>query len=312
MSLWDRRRCCGALASKRRELFRHPRGFFSCLEKVEQAIAALHYRNYRSMSIQKIPVDAIQKIQKYVQQVLNIPESENRPRFPSSLEELDDGDAPDSLDALGDWFKAASVIEADSPAPNVEGSWFLSSINPGDALLKLPGLRLKPGFRLVTYLNRNGKDGVGATWAVPEEMSTTALLEVAIGRSGDRHQPPHPEGALPDVMLATTGDRSPASFVVASILARELRELGALGTSCNWSVHRLVQALPTQVKWDWQVAAIQDLSPKVRIFPDGRAAVEFFTCRVAAPINLFRHLDQYPANSYQPTHADRVVAIATR
>ena len=35
-------------------------------------------------------------------------------------------------------------------APNNHGEWFISTANPGAALMKLPGLTLKPSVRLVS------------------------------------------------------------------------------------------------------------------------------------------------------------------
>jgi len=191
------------------------------------------------------------------------------------------------------------------------GRWFVSSINPAAALLKLPGLQLKPVFRLISYLYRAETDGAGIVWALPEAFSTTAQLEKAIATAGNLDLPPRPESALTDFMQAIEGDRSPLSFLIASILRRELQEIGALGQLCNWSHHRLIEAPPAQVKWQWRTEQPKDLSAKVG-FSSGQVAVEFFTCRIAAPIALFRHLDQYPIGHYKATSTDRVVAIVQR
>ncbi|WP_253188121.1 hypothetical protein [Leptolyngbya sp. 'hensonii'] len=205
---------------------------------------------------------------------------------------------PDSLDALGDLFKFAAPAEETVPTPNTAGRWFISVVNPAAALTRLPTLKLKPGIRFVCYLNRIQDGGVGAIYAVPEEMSTTAQLETALFQSGDRQHPPQPQGSFMDFMDALDGDFSPASFMIASILRRELQEMGSLGDQRNWSHHHLVDTIPPQVQWKWRTEPPQDLAPKVLLLPDGRAAVEFFTCRVAAPVAIYRYVDQYPARSY--------------
>jgi hypothetical protein len=264
------------------------------------------------MSIQKIPLESIQKIRQYIKNVLALPESENHPRSWSSYEEVDELPEPDSLSDLGQLFNFGGAVGEATYSPNTRGKWFISSVNPGDALLKLPGLRLKPEWRLVSFLNRTPDDGVGAIWAVPEALSTTAQLEKALERSGDRSQPPHPEGALPDAMEAIEGDRSPVTYVVASILQRELKELGAVGKSCSWTHHRLINTPPIQVKWQWKIELSRDLSPKVRVFPDGTTAIEFFTCHIVPPIAIFQHVDQYPKGHYKAVSLDRPVAIPHR
>jgi len=107
-------------------------------------------------------------------------------------------------------------------------------------------------------------------------------------------------GALADVMESLEGDRSPLSFVIVSILRHELKEIGALGNSCDWSHHRFINALPSQRNWQWRVQSPpKDLSPKVVIYPDNRAAVEFFTCRITAPEAIYQQVDQYRADQYR-------------
>lgn len=261
------------------------------------------------MSIQRFPLSAVQKIRQHIQTALILPESENR--LDRGLPDPD-GDLPEpgSLSDLGNLFSFGGVREAIATAPT--SLWFLSTINPGAALLKLPGLSLKPDLRLVAYLYRATEGGIGVVWALPEALSTTAQLEKALVNCRDRTQVPQPAGGLPDLMEGITGDRSPASFLVASILRREFSEFGALGNFQEWNHHRLVMQPPEQVNWQWRVKQPLDLAPKVRMFPDGKAAVEFFTCRTVPPVAIFQHIDQYPAASYRAIAVDRPVATRQR
>jgi len=264
------------------------------------------------MSVQRVPLESVQKIRQYIQSTLVLPESENAPRTWSSFDEVDSLPEPGSLSDLGDLFNFGSAIEEATHAPNTQGQWFISSTDPGAALLKLPGLKLKSDWRLVSYLRRVQGTGDGLVWAVPERLSTTAQLEKALPAQGHFAEKPRPEGALDDLMDAVEGDRSPASFVVAALLRRELREFGKTGKASDWQHHRLISALPAQFSWQWRMEAPKDLSPKVRLFPDGKAAVEFFSCRVVAPITLFQHIDQYPGDRYRAASIDRPIATAQK
>ncbi len=263
------------------------------------------------MSIHKLSLTGVQKVRQHLQQTLMLPDLENHPRH-FDLDDDQDVPEPASLDALGDLFRAATSPEEVVSAPNTNGRWFLSFVNPGASLGKVPGLALKSQYRLVAYLLRTFDSGIGHVWAVPESESSTAELEAVLETVYDRQTPPRPAHALDHPMEAIAGDLSPASYVIASVLCRELKEFGALGQDATWSHHRLVSSVPSQVTWTWKVQPPQDLAPKVKVFEDGRAAVDFYTCRIVPPVSLVRHLDQYPPNSYAPQSIDRIIASATR
>jgi hypothetical protein len=264
------------------------------------------------MSIQKLSLESVQKIRQYISTGLKLPDPENQPKTWFAVQADEEIPEPESLADLGGLFNIGSLVEETNQMPNTQGRWFISSTNPGDVLIKLPGLRLKPEIRWVSYLYRLDGNGVGMVWAIPEAASATAELEQALVNSGDHQHPPKPNQALTNIMDAVEGDRTPTSFVIASLLLRELKEFGAVGKYCDWSHHRLIQAIPTQVKWQWRIEAPKDFSPKVKVLPDGRAAVEFFTCRVTPPIAIFQHIDQYPTEQYHPQSLDRAIAIPQR
>lgn len=261
------------------------------------------------MPIQTVSLDSCQKIRHHIVGALMLPKAENHPR---SLPKLTDDEPPepDSLSDLSSLFSMGGMPELETYAPNCNGQWFISASDPGSVLMKLPGLKLKPTLRLVTYLLRAGEDGMGAVWAVPETLSTTTHLQKALVGGGTGLRIPQPNGALADVMESLEGDRTPMSFVIASILRRELKELGALGKSCDWSHHRLINALPSQRNWQWRVPTTpKNLSPKVLIYPDNRATTEFFTCRITAPVAIYQHIDQYGADHYKANSVSRAIAI---
>ncbi len=262
------------------------------------------------MSIQKIPFAAVQKVRQLIKDSLVLPSSEESPGS-LSLSEDDEPPEPDSLYGLGDLFNLASTPEEEVHAPNREGRWFISATNPGAIVAKLPGLRIKSGFRMVSYLVRTAEGGSSVTWALPEALTTTAQLEDALNAVSDASGNPQPVGAL-SPMEAIEGDRTVPSFITASLLYRELQEFGTQGKNWNWRHHRLIESVPPQVPWEWRGEMPKDLATKVLVFPDGRAAVEFFSCRIVAPVAIVRHMDQYAANSYQPSCIDRVVAIPKR
>lgn len=264
------------------------------------------------MTLQKFSIEAVQKARQHICAQLVLPSSEQHP--PPQLvapETIEDTPEPASLDALGNLFRAGGFIDTNTPAPNEEGRWFISTIDPAAAVKKLPGLSLKSGVRLVTYLQRKPEGGLGVTWALPDLMSTTVQLEMAL-TTAENSSVPRPQGALSHVMESIEGDATPVSFIVASLLAREWRELGRIGVNHRWSQHRLIATVPFEQRkqaWQWQTKRPKDLSPKVKVRADHSAVVEFFSCRIVSPVAIFRHLDQYPPNSYRPKIQDRAIAV---
>ena len=270
----------------------------------------LVYDRPSPMSIQKFPLATVNKIRRYIQDVLALTDSEQQSQLWAELGETEEPPEPESLDDLSGLFTFGGL--APEELSELDGSWLISTVNPAATLLKLSGLRLKPELRWVSYLYRNQQEGRGLVFAVPESLSTISQLEKSLVKSQDISQPPQPEGALGHFMEALEGDRSPGSFLLASLLHRELQEFGALGKRCNWSHHRLIETPPPQVKWRWETEQPKDFSAKVKVLPDGQAATEFFTCRVQNPIALYRHLDQFPVGHYKPNSLDKAIALAYR
>jgi hypothetical protein len=260
------------------------------------------------MALQTFSLEAVQKVSQHLRKKLVLPPSEQQPAADQNPGAVDFPE-PSSLDALGDLFRMGGLAEEAVPAPNNEGRWFISTIDPAAVLHKLPGLQLKPKVRLVTYLQRQPQGGMGVTWALPELMSTTERLEEALAESQNSTAPPRPQGALGHVMDSIEGNASPASYVAASLLTREYKELGRTGPFRRWSQHRLIDRVPSKQPWQWRSKVPQDLSPKVKVLEDKSVLVEFFSCRVVAPVALFRHLDQFHPRGYRPKSHDQVIAL---
>jgi hypothetical protein len=263
------------------------------------------------MALRTFSLDVVQKVQQHIQSQLRLPLTEQQPVKANSEREMAIASMePTSLDALGDLFRVGGFGDEDAAAPNVEGRWFISTIDPAAAVSKLPGLLLKPKVRLVTFLQRQSQGGMGVTWALPELMSTTEKLEAALESVGDRAIPPRPDSALSHIMDAIEGDRSAGSFIAASILLREFKEFGRSGQNCRWAHHRLITAPPLDQSWNWRTKQpLPNLAPKMQLQDNQSVIVEFFSYRTVPPIAIFRHLDQYPAKSYRPKTNDQAVAL---
>ncbi len=259
------------------------------------------------MSFQRYPLPTVQKLSQLIRDALALPNANYQAGNTEPGD--DDGKIPDSLDALGDLFRIGDDPDDHLVAPNTDGRWFLSTIDPAAALTKLPSLWLCPGTRLVTYLKQDSSGGLGSTVALPGLLSTTECLEAAIETVASPDQTPTPTGTLPNLMAGLEGDGSLASFLAASIFLRELKEFGRFGRYSRWAHHRFIAAPPPQIPWQWRTKLPEDFSPKVVLRQDAEVLVEFYSCRVQKPVALFRHLDRYPPNSYIASNQDQVIAV---
>ena len=259
------------------------------------------------MSLQSFPLASIQKARTYIRNSLSADKLEIDQGVVSIT---DDVPEPESIDALSGIFSFATPALVDTAAVRGAEKWFVSTVNPAAPLLKLPGLRLKPGFRLVSYLYRTPGHGAGIVWALPEALSTIDQLELSLKGCDRIATVPQPAGALEHFMDAIEGDRSPVSFVIASLLRRELQEFGSLGDRHRWNQHELIAEVPAHGSWQWPADPPKNLLPKVRVSDDGQAVLEFFTCCHTAPKTLYRHLDRYLAHQYRGDSLDKAVAVA--
>jgi len=98
-------------------------------------------------------------------------------------------------------------------------------------------LSVREGLRLVTIAARGGIGGNGWTYALPAQSPVPTALQLEVM---DSFPPAPPNNALEHVMDAIEDDGSLRSFVQASILRRELEELGAWWHGLEWSTHSLL------------------------------------------------------------------------
>ncbi|NEQ54485.1 MAG: hypothetical protein F6K11_30865 [Leptolyngbya sp. SIO3F4] len=262
------------------------------------------------MSSQQFPITSLQTLRRSLKQQLVLPECEHIP----SATATEDMPEPDSLASLSNLFRKGGINHTEGSTPNANGRWFISTFDASAAIRRLPSISLKPNYCLVTYLYRirrsNANHGGSVTWAMANQLSTTSHLEAALTTAGDHSTPPYPEGALLNYMTAVTGNWTAGSFLIASVLQRELQEFGRCGKFHRWQHHHLIDNAPKQRHWRWRMKPPKNLTPKVHTLSNGKIAVEFYTCRTVPPIGIFQHIDRYATNSYVAKASNQAIASA--
>lgn len=111
--------------------------------------------------------------------------------------------------------------------------WYRSSGNPESIVAGFSHLRIKNGYKLRAYQYSDGGNGNGIVWAIPVDKELPDPIECE-RLDGHFLSAPKPPFALPDFMQAIEGDKTPMSYLQASIVFHELHEFGAYGHGTSW------------------------------------------------------------------------------
>ena len=207
--------------------------------------------------------------------------------------------------------KASRAARAPEDCPD---GWSISAVDPMAVLAVFKPLRLKDGFVLRAYQFREGGNGNAFVWAMPVDADFPDPEECP-RLEGVFLEPPKPPLALDHVMDAIDGDRSPWSYMCASILARELGEFGAMWHGCNWSTHTVLGANPWNptrrkkksgvvhwmsplTEWVWAERSPKAWSPSVDA-GEATTVVTFYTFSQLGQEAIYRHTDTYEPGSYR-------------
>lgn len=149
-----------------------------------------------------------------------------------------------------------------------------------------PPLRIKPRWTLVTQQYTDGANGNGFTWAIPADGPQPDLFLTEWPDDSTR-----PEGALEPISVID-GEGSPWSYMCASLLARELAELGAMWHGCEWSTHELYGGTSLPGDWTYTGPRPASYNPTVTLSQEG-ATVTFYTYTGLGQDRIIRHTDFY-------------------
>jgi len=226
-----------------------------------------------------------------------------------------------SIDEIRRLRKAAArLTELSQDAP--EG-WSKSRTDAGELVKLFKSLQLRKGFALRAYQFSSDGNRSGAVWAMPADAAFPEPKDCPT-LNAHLFKAPKPAQALDDVMDAIEGDDSLESYMLASLLWRELCDFGAAWHGLSWTFHTVLadspwkavandDAPPTERpssprdQWTWKLAEPKDWNPQVRL--DGNTAtVTFYTFCGLYPEKIFLHTDTYTRGKYRAKVDEQVVA----
>jgi hypothetical protein len=193
-----------------------------------------------------------------------------------------------------------------------ESGWFVDSGLAESIVSLFPRIHLRPEFRLVTIIRRDGIGGSGWTFALPADAAPPSANAF---ESNVLTPPKPPEGALADFMDAIEGDGSLRSYVSASIVRRELDELGAWWHGIQWGTHEIFtdpadgNAGDSSAGWSWTDDEFVDRTP-VAVRDGSTITVTFWTSSLLERARVVRHVDLYEEGSLPVLGSDELT-VAT-
>lgn len=137
---------------------------------------------------------------------------------------------------------AAEASHASDSGPD---GWSKCDVDPMKLLAVFKTLRIKDGLILRAYQFREGGNGNGVIWAMPDNAPFPEPTDCP-RMKGSFLEPPRPPKSLDRLMDAIQGDGAPWSYLSASLFSREAAEFGAMWHGCNWSTHHILGADPWQ------------------------------------------------------------------
>jgi len=186
-------------------------------------------------------------------------------------------------------------------------------------------LSLRPGYRLLTYFYHSNGNGNGVVVAFPEESDAYRVL--ASVSAGTPISWPPTEDAPMGPMEVIESDGSALAYLSASLLMRELREVGAEWHGVDWEEREVMaptrtylagrsrtakhnqslQNLVDELEWPQDKPAIESLAPEVR-FDDQVVQVVLHTFTEMGRQHVTRWTDVY-TDSYAPACESEEVAV---
>lgn len=197
--------------------------------------------------------------------------------------------------------------------------WSKYPIDPLPVEDGLKHLRLKDGIVLRAYQFKSGGNGNGFVYALPVDAEFPDPTESLVTKSvvnGIEFEAPSPSDALSCFMLAFDGDRSPRSFFEASVLVRELEELGAMWHGSDWRTHTVIDADPFALcgktgrrackeisspadEWTWASEKPADWRPEIEMRTKA-TLVRFYSYSGLGHEAVYVNSDKYSRENYVP------------
>ncbi|WP_236035122.1 hypothetical protein [Alkalihalobacterium elongatum] len=189
--------------------------------------------------------------------------------------------------------------------------WSKSIGNPEMVILGFSQLRIKEGYKLRAYQYTEGGNGNGIVWAIPSEKELPDPRECEILEDFFL-SPPKPEFALSDFMAVIDGDKSPLSYLQASIVYHELHEYGAMWHGVSWGRDMILphNNILSEYEWEMEEEEPKIIEPHFYYNTEGNPVVIFHTINDIGVVTFNRYEHIFSKGDYTLSVNKKCIATA--
>jgi hypothetical protein len=182
----------------------------------------------------------------------------------------------------------------------LELGWFRSPDNPESIVKGFSHLHIKEGYKLRAYQYSDGANGNGIVWALadkdlPYPNQCENLEEHFLSA-------PKPSFAFDDFMQAIDGDKSPMSYLQASIAFHELHEFGAVWHGTSWGRDVILPINDDQPvdNHDWEMIEKEPeiIEPYFYYSGEGTPTIVFHTINDIGTVTMNRYVHTFSNSDY--------------
>lgn len=180
---------------------------------------------------------------------------------------------------------------------------------PESIVKACPDLSLSDSWHLEAYQFYEGGNANAKVFALPEGKHLLPPEEAFATGTDDKSStepyvfwpwPPAPAYADQNVMAHITGDDSPYSYLQASLLSRQLAEVGAAWHGISWGVTDIIDSIPDIGEMNWTEPVPSSMEPVV-CCTDTTCNVTFYTYSELHTQTIARNVDTYQRGTYEAT-----------
>ena len=218
--------------------------------------------------------------------------------------------------AIDDYYSDANTMQS-------KDGWIIYPCDPTLIISAFPHLTFHPDKKIGGYYFREGIGG-NAILSVVDKDEEITIPENMSNYSIFLNLPPGDR----DYLVYVDGDKSPQSYLEASVLYREIPDIGAFWHGISWGTHTILDdnlVSPSQdimgeygkeipdmtelsgPEWNWSFERPISFNPSVTIL-DTKAIVEFYSYSGLHQEKIIRHTDTYTNDSYNPDVEDLSIA----